>query len=91
MLDCNIGSILLLIFHYYTIYHKERSKFAIVLHCTTGQIYRWKREQQNEYPNRQDYDFFSPFCRLDFLCNEPFNAIDMLLVVAKTERLDGFV
>lgn len=81
VLDCNIGSILLLISHYYTIYHKERSKFAIVLHCRTGQIYRWKREQQNEYPNRQDYDFFSPFCRLDFLCNELFNAIDMLLVV----------
>lgn len=35
--------------------------------------------------------FFSPFCRLDFLCNELFNAIDMLLVVTKTERLDGFV
>ena len=35
--------------------------------------------------------FFSPFRKLDFLCNELFNTIDMLLVVTKTERLDGFV
>ena len=70
---------------FYHIREKERAKYAMLLHCRTGQKYGLKKSEKMAAQNELNFALFTS-SDLDFLTDKLFTEVDFLTEQTETSE-----